>query len=257
MTAATAEKRHPHKTRIRYDHQWTVRTKSDHDALFVALQIRNRFGPWVRLLVCSQNMGGKFDEADLGKLLDHEPDVVALQEGGDQKWVEAYARRRGYRLIPDTGRAGQASTPLLVSEDVRIAASTWVKLLGAVWIGKGAGPDRSKPKWYDRNRLILAGVRFGASSIHLTVSQQFRERLRAALVEVSIIDETFDGVGRPMLAIGDSNSASGQPLRKAMIRKGWTTNAEQLGVLDTMGNRDIDIVATQARLCAPPVRHAA
>lgn len=234
--------------RVRFINQWTVTTKSDHKTLFVETEIRNANGRWCSLLLAMANMGGRFDEADLEHILEGSPDVLALQEGGDQSWVIRVAKKHGYRLVAKFGRPGQASTPTLIGPRVQLGMARWLELLGHVFIGKGAGPDWSKPKWINLNRLSVDGARFGASSWHLTASQQNRLRMVAAMREAATAVKALTRIRRPFFLLGDINSAFTQPLARWLLRHGMTSNHQELGEINTHGNRSIDAAICQRRL---------
>jgi len=238
------------KAKVKFVNQWTVRTGSDHEALFVHVQVRKRRGQWVDLLILSINMGGHFDQDDMLKLLSYGPDVVACQEAGDQGWLERFMKKHDHLMISDTNKAGQASTPTFIGKRVHIRKRRWVKLIGSINIGQGSGPDDSKPKWWDRNRLMVATVPFGASSIHLTASQQYRRRYLAALKEIMIVIRAVLGIRIPMFVIGDTNTSEGQKLADVILHKGMTSNHEELGEIATHENRSIDKVMVQRRLVA-------
>lgn len=242
-------------TRVRYLQQWRVKTKSDHDALFVdVMLICRRLGKvkTALLRLCTQNAGGHFGPDDLRKLLHQEPHVLALQECSDQPWVAEVAAEFGYQLLtgePD-GQVGQAATPTLVSSEVTVRRpGTWVKLLGAAKIGdKGAGRGTSKPKWWLKTRLAIDGIRFSASSWHATVSQQFWQRFLAALAEARVWTSIAVTLARPCFTLGDTNSDLQQRLTRWILSHGMTSNHEQLGEIATMGHRSIDAVCCQRHL---------
>ena len=236
--------------KVRYVSQWTKKTGSDHEALFVRVQIRQRGGKWADLLILSINMGGHFSQEDMKRLLTFDPDVVACQEAGDQGWVVSFMKKRAFNLVGKPSQVGQRSTPTFVGERVHIRKAKWVKILGAVRIGQGAGPDDSKPKWWDRNRLAVEGTPFGASSIHLTASQQFHLRFLAALKEISTVVHAVLRIRIPMFVIGDYNSSFGQKLSNWLLGHGMTDNHKELGEIATHENRSIDKVLVQRRLVA-------
>lgn len=244
------------RRRVRFLRQWVLNTRSDHHALFVHVQIRGRrrrsWGPWRALLLISANMGGRFDADDLERLLaatDGLPFVVFLQEAGDQPWLPEFADYRGLSYVG--GRApGEASTPMLVSPEIDVRGARWRQILGRIKVYKGAGPDVAKPKGMHRTQLRLVGARFGASSIHQYASQQNRPRLAAAIRLAAQMVRAILHRRRPYFLVGDWNSATGQPLSRWLLAHGLTTNAEQLGVLDTHGHRDIDRAAVQRKLVA-------
>lgn len=242
------------RTRVRFVGQFTVRTKSDHDALFVDVELirgRGRRRKVVRLRLCTANMGGHFDELDLEKLLEHEPGVIAFQEASDQHWLLDAAAEAGLQLLEGEpgNQVGQAATPTFVGRRVDVRRrGTWVKLLGAVPIGPGAGRRTSKPKWWLKTRLSIEGIRFKASSWHATTSQQFRGRYLAALTEVRIWTAIALTLRLPAFTLGDTNSDFQQKLTRWILDHHMTSNHEQLGEIATMGHRSIDSIAVQRHL---------
>lgn len=240
------------RARTRFVQHWTMKTDSDHDTLYVHVQIRARKrGEWVDLLLVSTNLGGNYQRADLADTLSvvrrfGAPAVLAFQEGGDQDWIEHFLEARGFIFF--TGdKKGQPSTPLATTGiDVRYAL--WEQLLGQINIGPGAGPDTTKPKWWTRTRLQVSGVRFGATSWHVVSSQQKKRRLRAALKQATPVVRALATIYRPFFLIGDTNSDQDQPLSRFFREHGLTSNHDQLGELPTHGKRSIDAVHTQARM---------
>src|SRR5690349_3697727 len=238
-------------TRVRFVKQWAVATGSDHKALLVDVELR-RHGRRVRLRLCSINAGGRFAERQLRRLVQvYAPDVVAVQEASDQKGLAPVLGEYGLRLLlgAPAGRVGQAATPTFVGTRITVRRpGTWIKLLGAERIGKGAGPDRSKPKWWLKTRLEVEGIRFSASSWHATASQQYRRRWLAALREVRVWTSIAATLHRPVFTLGDTNSDYQQPLTRWILAHGMTSNHEQLGEIATHGKRSIDAVCVQRRL---------
>jgi len=240
--------------KIRFVEHWTARTGSDHRALFVHVQIRKRRGPWVDLLLVSANMGGRFSRQDLTRLLNlaelllpgHA--VVCLQEAGDQPWVQSDLGWAGFTYLPNSGRPGQASTPTLVGSSVKIQKAAWVQLLDRIYIGRGAGPDHNKPKWWNRNRLMLEGVPFGASSWHAVASQQNRPRLLAAFRQATPFMRVLARAKRPLFVVGDTNSDADQPFSRWLRKRGLTSDHAILGEIPTHGHRSIDAVVCAKRL---------
>lgn len=242
-------------TRVRFVRHNTFRTKSDHLALFVVVElIQRRFGKVrrrTRLKLCTANAGGHFDADDLERLLSRAPDVLALQECSDQSYVVEVAAEHGYQVLDGEGggQPGQKATPTLIGPRVQsLGPTVWVQLLGAVPIGPGAGPDRSKPKWWLRDRLAVDGIRFSASSWHATASQQNKPRFLAALAETRVWVEIATTLRRPVFTLGDTNSDYSQRLTRWILAHQMTSNHEQLGELATEGGRSIDAVAVQSRL---------
>lgn len=240
------------RKRVRFVRHWTVRTGSDHRALFVHVQVRNRRGPWRDLLLVSANLGGRFDGGDLHDLADRiertgVPAVVAFQEGSDKRWLGDALRRHGYTLLSGS-KVGQPATPLAASPGVRVRGSVWQLILARVNIGPGAGPDRNKPKWWQRSRLSVDGARFGASSWHVVPSQHKARRMWAAIRQATTPARALGHIGRPFFLIGDTNSDQDQPLSRWLRRHGLTSNHDQLGELPTRGRRSIDAVHCQRRL---------
>lgn len=242
-------------TRVRFLKQWTTTTRSDHDALFVdVMLIRRRLGrvKTALLRLCTQNAGGHFGPDDLRKLLRQEPHVLALQECSDQPWMAEVAAEFGYvQLVGEpSGQVGQPATPTFVSAaEVRVRRpGKWVRLLGAARIGKGAGHDTSKPKWWLRTWLAIEGIPFSASSWHATTSQQFAGRFAAALTEARVWLSIAATLRRPVFTLGDTNSDLQQRLTRWILAHGMTSNHEQLGELATMRKRSIDAVNVQRHL---------
>lgn len=237
--------------RVDFLRQWTIPTKSDHLALAVKVKIRSgRKSRWVDLTLITANMGGRFDALDLEKLFRHAgPDsVIGLQEGGDRPWVKRVAEAAGYTYIGGTGDVGQKSTPTLVGPGVDVRLVRWQRLLGRLFVGSGAGPDFSKPKWWTRPRLRLKGVPFGASSWHLLASQQKPLRMRLAKVQAGPVLRALRKIRRPFFLLGDINSDHDQPLARWLADSGLLTNHDVLGEIATRGHRSIDVVAVQRRL---------
>ncbi len=241
--------------RVRFLRHWTINTRSDHDALFVHVQVRGRrhgrWCPWRDLLLVSANMGGQFGPADMRLLLDLADAtgfgfVVFLQEGGDQPWLPEFADEHDLTYVG--GRApGEASTPMLAS-GVDVLTARWRQLLGRLKVGAGAGPRVAKAKGMHRTRFQLVDARFGGTSVHQYASQQNRPRLVAALRLAGLLIRVVAPLRVPYFLVGDWNSATGQPLMRWLLAHGLTTNAEQLGRLATHGTRDIDQAAVQRRL---------
>lgn len=240
-------------TRVTFLRQWTFRTKSDHDALFVEVRLtrrKRRKRQAARLRLCTANLGGTFDETNLRQLLNLQPDVLACQEASDQKWIRLVCEEYGYTLLEGepTG-PGQAATPTFVGHRVDVRKpGEWKQLLGAVNIGPGAGPDRSKPKWWLRTWLAVDGIPFSASSWHATVSQQFWRRFLAALSESKLWVGISLTLRRPSFTLGDTNSDLQQRLSAWILAHGMTSNHEQLGEIATRGGRSIDAVCVQRHL---------
>lgn len=250
-------------TRVTFLRQWTFRTKSDHDALFVEVRLsqrkraisqprtgvprRHRAG---RLRLCTANLGGHFDETNLRQLLNLQPDILACQEASDQKWIRLVCEEYGYQLLEGepTG-PGQAATPTFAGHRVDVRKpGRWKQLIGAEPIGPGAGPDRSKPKWWLRTWLAVDGIPFAASSWHATASQQNKPRFRAALREARAWVTIAANLRRPVFTLGDTNSDYQQPLTRWILRHGMTSNHEQLAEVATEGSRSIDAVCVQRGL---------
>lgn len=240
--------------RTRFVRHWTFKTGSDHDTLFVHVQVRGRKrgSDWVDLLLVSTNLGGRYQREDLRDTLAVVkrlgiPAVLAFQEGGDQQWIGDFLRERGYAFF--TGdKVGQPSTPMATSPGIKVRGSLWELLLGRVNIGPGAGPAMNKPKWWTRTRLSVDGVRFGASSWHVVPSQQKRKRFLAALKQVAPVVAALAVIRRPFFVIGDTNSDNDQPLSKHLVKRGLVSNHDVLGEIATHGNRSIDAVHTQKRM---------
>lgn len=235
-------------TRVRFVKQWTVETGSDHKALLVDVELRRR-GKGVRLRLCSINAGGRFTERHLRRLVQvYAPDVIAFQEASDQKWLAPVLGEYGLRLLlgSPAGQVGQAATPTFVGTRITVRRpGTWIKLIGAEHIGKGAGPDRSKPKWWLKTRLAVEGIGFSASSWHATASQQNKPRFLAALREVRVWLTIAATLRRPVFTLGDTNSSYSQRLTRWILQHGMTSNHEQLGEIATHGKRSIDAVVVQ------------
>lgn len=242
-------------TRVRFLSQQTVVTGSDHLALVVDVRLTHRRLGRRRvahLRLCTVNAGGRFNERHLRRLVQvYNPDVIAVQEGSDQRWLVAVLAEYGYALLvgEPSNQPGQAATPTFVGSRVTIRRDgTWTRLLSAQPIGPGAGPDYSKQKWWLRTHLAIDGIRFGASSWHATASQQFKGRMAAALTETRIWVGIATNLARPMFTLGDTNSDYQQPLTRWILRHGITSNHEQLGEVATHGRRSIDAVCVQRAL---------
>lgn len=247
--------------RIQYGHQWTVDTKSDHKALFVFVYIRKAKSAWVPIIFASVNAGGHFGPDDLRMLFSlasgyakaNDATVIfGMQEASDQHYIEAAAKRAGYRYLASK-RGGGAATPLLVPHEVEVRHTRIVQLLGRVLIGPGAGPDRSKAKWAMRNRLVWHNVPLAATSAHASASQQNKGRMRAALTEGRhLLPVLLRRI--PSFVLWDSNSDQDQPFSAWLRRHGITSNHDQLGEIATHGTRSIDAVDCRRSLCAKPVK---
>jgi hypothetical protein len=137
---------------------------------------------------------------------------------------------------------------MATSPGIKVKSAIWERLLGRINIGPGAGPSMSKPKWWTRTRLSVAGVRFGASSWHIVPSQQRRKRYLSALKEVAPVIAALAVIRRPFFVIGDTNADHDQPLSKYLADHGLISNQDVLGELPTHGHRSIDAVNTQKRL---------
>ena len=234
--------------RVRFVDQWTLTTRSDHKALFVQVEIRNRRkGPWVPLLLVTCNMGGRFGYSDLRAVAleaGSERVVICLQEGGDQGYVGDFANAYHFQYVGGNN-PGESSTAMLIDPSIRIRQSSWRQVVGRVKVGKGAGPDRSKAKGWHKTRLSVGDVRFGASSWHQYASQQNRLRYLWALRLAGPIVASILRMGRPFFLCGDTNADNSQPLIRWLIRRGMTTNHRELEEVATHGNRSIDAVAVQ------------
>ncbi len=243
------------RKRVRFLGQWTLKTRSDHLALFVLVEIRaRRKGRWKPLLLVSVNMGGKFGPDDLWDVIDQTrgtPTVICLQEGGDQAWVPRWARVRGLRYVGGN-HLGEASTAMVVSPGIEIHEAVWRQVVGRVKVGDGAGPSRSKWKGWHKTRMSLQGVHFGVTSWHQYASQQRRRRLLWSYRLAAPIVAAVLRMARPFFLVGDTNSATGQPLRRWLIRHGMTSNHDALGRINTHGGHDIDAVLVQTAMVATP-----
>lgn len=241
-------------TTVRFLTQWVVATGSDHEALIVDVQLKDH-GTRSHLRLCTINAGGHFSERLLRRLVQvYAPDVIACQEASDQKWLGEVLAEFGFQLLEGepAGQVGQAATPTFVGTRVTVRRpGKWVKLLGAEKIGKGAGPDTSKPKWWLKTRLSVDGIRFGASSWHATASQQFAGRYTAALTETRVWLSTAAALNRPIFTLGDTNSDHQQRLTRWILDHGMTSNHEQLGEIATHERRSIDAINVQRRLVRP------
>lgn len=236
-------------TRVTFLEQWTFATRSDHLALFVRVRLtRKRRGKRTRseLVLCTANLGGKFNETNLRQLLNQRPDILACQEASDQKWIGLVCEY-GMTLLGGTPTGlGQAATPTFASGRVEVRKpGVWKQLLGAEKVGPGAGPPTSKPKWWLRDWLAVDGIPFSASSWHATASQQFKKRRLAALREVRVWLTIAGNLRRPVFTLGDTNSDYQQKLTRWILAHGMTSNHEQLGEVATHGRRSIDAVCCQ------------
>lgn len=238
-------------TRVRFARQLTINDGSDHLALMVDVVLVRR-GWETPLRLCTINAGGRFSLRALARIAKvWAPDVLAFQEASDQQGIAKVLEAAGYvQLTGEPGdQPGQAATPTWVKAS-RVTVQRpgrWVRLLGAERIGKGAGPDRSKPKWWLRTWLVVDGIRFGASSWHATASQQNRLRWLAALREARVWVAIVLNVRRPIFTLGDGNSDQQQRLARWIVRHGVTTNHQELGEVATHERRSIDSVAVPAR----------
>ncbi len=242
-----------HRNRVRFVDHWTTHTGSDHRALFVHVQVRKRRGKWTDLLLVSVNMGGKFKRADMSNVfvdavLSHMPFVIACQEAGDQDWLGEWADACNVTYLAGVGK-GASSTPLIVWRTLDVRQSRSLLILGRRLIGKGAGPDRNKAKWLNKNRMVLDGVRFGVSSWHQVASQQNRPRMVAAIAQAAAMIRAL-AVRRPMFVVGDVNSDQDQPLSRWLRRRGMTSNHDALGEIPTHGNRSIDAALVASKWVA-------
>lgn len=237
--------------RTKFYRHYTGPTRSDHEALFVVVGIRSLKHPkWVLLKLCSANLGGKFDKDDMLMIVEEKPDIIAVQEAGDQSWIIKWLRSHGYKLIDHPVEPGQASTLTFHGPRVDVVAADWVEILeGGYNLGPGTGPDDSKAKWWNRNTLICEGVRFGASSWHATSGQGSDRRFGAAKKE-GIWAHIICGLRRPMFVIGDTNSDTDERFTAWLLDHGVVSNHQKLGRIKTHQNRAIDAVYTQADLAA-------
>lgn len=238
---------------IRFVSQRTLMTGSDHRTLIVQVEIRNPRGKWEALYLISCNMGGRFSRADMEHLFKFagrlsSPAIFCMQEGGDQKWLADMAPEFKYRYLGGHGRAGQASTPMLIPHRIKIRRKRWIETLGHVFVGKGAGPDYSKPKWFVQDRFIVGRVKFGCSSFHATASQQYKRRFLVSIRESRPVVKALMASRQPYFVVGDTNSDDDQPLSRWFRRHGMTTNHRQLGEIPTHGKRSIDAVMCAKRL---------
>ena len=185
----------------------------------------------------------------------HKPDVVCSQELGRHPKAPALMDRRGYGTLEGTGRRGQASTPVFYNrETMRLEATAYVKLLGRVFAGRGAGPSWLKPKWLQDVKLIHipSGRPIRPSSLHEPASQQFSRRRNLAIEATRIIARTR-GWGLLIMA-GDWNDR-GEWLRRIMRAAGWVSTDQKLGRLATHGRQAYDRIYWRPRRWARLVRH--
>jgi hypothetical protein len=229
---------------------YTRRTKSDHQALFVVAGIRSLKHPkWVLLKLCSANLGGRFDQDDMLMICEEKPDIIAVQEAGDQGWIISFLKRHGYKLVDQPVQPGQASTLTFRGPRVKVLNADWVQLLdGGYNLGPGSGPDESKAKWWNRNTLECEGVRFGASSWHATSGQGSDRRFGAAKKEGGTWSHIICGLRRPMFVIGDTNSDTDERFTAWLLDHGVTSDQKVLGRINTHEIRAIDAVYTQKDL---------
>lgn len=245
-------------TRVKFLHHEAVRTKSDHKTLVADVRLnRTHRGKKqvAHLRLVSQNAGGRFDRRDLERLLKvYGGDVWAFQEASDQPWIADVMAAHGFTKLEGDGtpQVGQAATPTYVSERIKIRRiGHWIKLIGGEPIGKGAGPDRSKPKWWLLSWLAVDGIPFSASSWHATASQQYDQRFEAAKGEAREWIDVAGDTRRPCFTIGDTNSSLEQRLSVWILGHGMTSNHEELGELDTLRHRSTDAIYCQRRLVKP------
>lgn len=223
--------------------QHTLTTQSDHRALIVVVKVNG-----IRLRLATWNFGpGTARDLELLLMCVGGYGVVALQECGDRAEIIAeVAGRRGFTIVQGDGRRGQKSTVLLAGPYVGVRSSLWRLILDRMYIGRGAGPDYNKPKWWLGGKLDVKGVRFGASSVHVVPSQQFAVRQAAALRQVARIARITARRGL-WFNMGDYNATSSSRTIRFLYRLGFTDNHREGGIVATHGHRDIDRVMWRTR----------
>ena len=196
---------------------------------------------WPQLVVAVVNAGPAKD-AGLARVGEIGADLILGQEFGDRRTARAALLRRRYG-VNDGSEPGRSSTPTFYrTASMALVSRRWVRLLGAVLAGVGAGPSRLKPKGLNltvlRHRTSRRMVE--ASAYHAPASQQFGRRLALARVATQGILRAF-GARRVRIVGGDWN-ARGKWLDRLMWAAGWTSSDREGGVLRTHNAQNYDRV---------------
>ncbi len=116
-----------------------------------------------------------------------ECDSLGINEGGAaERIIREAAKRTGARVWFGTGEVGQASTPVVVGPhctDIEFRAHPLTRQ--GRFVGKGAGPDRSKAKWLMVALYEKDGERYADGNVHLTASQFNPLRMATAIIQAN------------------------------------------------------------------------
>lgn len=176
-------------------------------------------------------------------------DVILIQEAGaDTKILHEVVRTTGARLYLGNGRAGQASTPILVAKGIKVRFEAHEVSPRGLFVGRGAGPSRAKAK-----HLMVAvitttdGVQWAIGNLHGIASPQFalRGRLQRRMYRraARIMKRRYKKMRR--VIGGDLNAPPGRPTRIPFWRIAKLRSTQRiLGLLPTHGPRRVldDIV---------------
>lgn len=183
-------------------------------------------------------------------------DSLGMQEtGAAETIVRTAARLAGAKVWMGDGRVGQASTAVAVGPHARNVQFEAVRLTRqGRWLGRGAGPDRSKAKWLMVALFEIDGERYADGNLHLTASQWNPIRMAAALLQVRRASKHMRKHYRDRHRSigGDLNNVPGA---KTFFRlRRWSRSTQRrLGSEGTHGRRAIDDIYIDRTL--RPIRH--
>lgn len=176
-----------------------------------------------------------------------ECDALALQEASDANRIvlRKHLERFDLRLLDHDAGVGAPATPLIYDPaTLRFEAKVVRLLLPSRWVGVGAGPSRSKPKWFVGGRFLHrpTGRQIVYGSVHNLASQwnpirrRYATELNQHLARLLEDRKAITAVG------GDFNikpsGPSTAPLRKAGFRCNQTAAAREIKTHGSWGPPD-------------------
>ncbi len=206
------------------------------------LALRLAHGPRRQQLTVGTLNVGKAPAGEVVKVA-RECDALALQEMSDGADIVKALREDGFRIVSGPEGTGQPATPLAYDPaTLELHAPIRELLLPRKFVGPGAGPAWSKPKWFVGARFVHkpTGRLVVYGSVHNLASQYLPLRRRYAMTFSTALVKVLNDRAAITLVGGDFNAqptdATLAPLRDA----GWTCNHMEGKKRGTHGRRAID-----------------